>query len=224
MKENWSLSTGTLQKASRSCHALCWIKLTHSNPTVFKLWLKANRNISITQYQGCPQDVKSQDRDETVNLRDRDIPFFQTLKTTTRPRCSTSRPRCSIFSSSQDQGEMGHSTFTTETTHCSNSRDPKDVSFPRPRRIRNNQIFKLQYRKGLRGVPLRLGPLSGEWIHTVYGSNQGQQEDRLIGNFPASPCNFRYVWCIIFSSKCSKTVWQPGKPDRQTVFVHFQTS
>ena len=32
--------------------------------------------------QGCPQDVKSQERDETetVNLQDRDVPFFQTLQ------------------------------------------------------------------------------------------------------------------------------------------------
>ena len=29
--------------------------------------------------QGCPQDVKSEDRDETetVNLQDRDVPFFK---------------------------------------------------------------------------------------------------------------------------------------------------
>jgi len=33
--------------------------------------------------QVCPQDVKSQDWDETemVSLQDRDVPFFQTLKT-----------------------------------------------------------------------------------------------------------------------------------------------
>ena len=29
-------------------------------------------NVHTTTYQGCPQDVKSQDRDETINLQDRE--------------------------------------------------------------------------------------------------------------------------------------------------------
>ena len=52
-----------------------------------------------TVRQGCPQDVKSQDRDETetVNLQDRDEiarrSIFQTLKTETRRDVQPSRPR-----------------------------------------------------------------------------------------------------------------------------------
>ena len=50
---------------------------------------------------------------KTETRRDRDVPFFQTLKTETRPR----RP---IFPNSQDRDE-------TETFHFSNSRDPGEM-------------------------------------------------------------------------------------------------
>jgi len=100
------------------------------------------------------------------------------------------------------------------------SRPWQDVSFPRPRRIRNNQIFKLSKRTHW-GVPLRRygkAYLNGEWIHSNQTGGQAHWETV---NFR---CNFSYVWGIIFSSKCSTTVWQPIEPDRQIVFVHFQTS
>ena len=49
--------------------------------------------------QGCPQDVKSQDRDETetVNLQERDVLFSQTLKTEMRPRRSKKRIETTVL-------------------------------------------------------------------------------------------------------------------------------
>ena len=57
-------------------------------------------------HQGCPQDVKSQDRDETetVNLQDRDDPFFKLLRPTFHfPKLS--RPRRDETFSLQDRDE-----------------------------------------------------------------------------------------------------------------------
>ena len=77
--------------------------------------------VRITTDQGCPQDVKSQDRDGQLSRprRDRGVPFFQTLKT------ETLNP--------QDRGE-------TETFHfpkLSRPRRDRDGQPSRPRRDRD---------------------------------------------------------------------------------------
>jgi len=70
-------------------------------------------------HQGCPQDVKSQDRDETetVNLQDRDVPFFKLL-----------RLRRSIFPNSQDRDETRRD---VQPSRPRRDRDvPKNISRP----------------------------------------------------------------------------------------------
>ena len=78
------------------CTLYCWGLVTSHWPL--------EHLINAPSYsQGCPQDVKSQERDETetVNLQDPDVPLFQTLKTETKPRRWTlkteTRPRRSTF-------------------------------------------------------------------------------------------------------------------------------
>ena len=60
------------------------------NPWNFRDYLGRLLFNVLARDQGCPQDVKSQDRDETetVNLQDRDETFQKRLETASRPRRS----------------------------------------------------------------------------------------------------------------------------------------
>jgi len=130
----------------------------------------------VACYQGCPQDVKSQDRDETemINLQDRDL-----------------------ISNSGDPDEMFH--FW--------DRDIVDTSSFQT--VENNS-----QRHAITVRPTQ------QWMNTYMIAVKVNR--RTVGHFPASTCNFRYVWGI-FSSMHQKCL-TAGHTRSPNSFVYFQTS